>query len=414
MRALGPAWIEPNGDGGWRRRRGRAPDGTLTEAEAHERMLQLVREHHAEQDLLERDVEESRRRGVTFRELSDAYLRWLEEAKGAKPSTLRDYRSMLAEPGIPHRRGAGRTAGRIMAALGDRPGREITTREIEGLLTQIARTGVSARAVNKARALICAIFNYGMRPATFGLALNPAAHADRRPEAERGPLAYYSTEQVEALARGLAAGAHRDSIKVPIGAEELAARKGEDAQDAELIRLAAYSGLRRGELVALRWRDIDFAARKITVRRSVSGTVELQSTKSRRTREVPLPDQAAAALERLSQRDEFVSPDDYVFANRFGRRLDASAIRRRFERARDAVELEPLRFHDLRHTYGSLLVAGGIDLASVKAAMGHSRISTTERYLHARPANALAEQFTRALGGLVSESSVETPHLSRS
>lgn len=123
---------------------------------------------------------------------------------------------------------------------------------------------------------------------------------------------------------------------------------------------------------------------------------------------MPLPDQAAAALERLSHRAEFVSLDDYVFANRFGRRLDASAIRRRFERARDAAGLEPLRFHDLRHTYGSLLVAGGIDLASVKAAMGHSRISTTERYLHARPAGDLAEKFTRALGGSTTGRAVPT------
>ena len=46
-----------------------------------------------------------------------------------------------------------------------------------------------------------------------------------------------------------------------------------------------------------------------------------------------------------------------------------------------------------------LLVAGGIDLASVKAAMGHSRITTTERYLHARPAGELADRFTRALAG---------------
>jgi site-specific recombinase XerD len=58
-----------------------------------------------------------------------------------------------------------------------------------------------------------------------------------------------------------------------------------------------------------------------------------------------------------------------------------------------------MRFRDLRHTYGSLLVAGGIDLASVKAAMGHARISTTERYLHARPAGELADRFTAALGG---------------
>jgi integrase len=113
---------------------------------------------------------------------------------------------------------------------------------------------------------------------------------------------------------------------------------------------------------------------------------------------VPLPDQAAAALDRLSRRIDFTGPDEYVFANRLGRRLDPSALRRRFERARDAAGLEPLRFRDLRDTYGSLLVAGGVDLASVKAAMGHSRITTTEHYLHARPAGELADKFTAALG----------------
>jgi integrase len=138
--------------------------------------------------------------------------------------------------------------------------------------------------------------------------------------------------------------------------DEAAARGCDDAQDAELVRVAAYAGLRRGELVALRWRDVHFAGQKLIVRRALSGATEVRSTKSCRAREVPLPNQAAAAL-------------------------------------------EPLRFHDLRHTYGSLLVAGGIDLSSVKAAMGHARITTTGRYLHARPASELADRFTLALGG---------------
>lgn len=308
-------------------------------------MLALVRAHAADQDLLERDAHDRRRRGVTFREVANGYLSWLDQVKGAKPSTLRDHRSVLGEPGRRHRRGEGESAGRVMAALGDRPAREITTREIEQLLVAIVATGVAPRTVNKARAVISSAFNYGMRPSAFGLADNPARH------------------------------------------------------DSELIRVAAYAGLRRGELVALRWRDVDFLGHKLIVRRAVSGDVEVASTKSRRAREVPLPDQAAGALDRLSRRGEFVSRDDFVFCNRLGRRLDASALRRRFERARDAAGLEPLRFHDLRHTYGSLLVAGGIDLASVKAAMGHARISTTERYLHARPAGELADRFTLALAG---------------
>ncbi|MGA9857927.1 MAG: site-specific integrase [Solirubrobacteraceae bacterium] len=363
-------------------------------------MLVLVHEHDADRELFERDASERLRRGVTFREVATTYLQWLERVKGAKPSTLRDHRSVLGEPAVPHRRGTGVSSGRIMAALGDRPAREITTREIEELLAAIAATGVAPRTVNKARAVMCSAFNHAMRPSTFGLPANPVTHADRRAEPQAGALAFYSPEQVEALARSLAAGTHREGSARLIGGEEAAARADEDAQDGELIRVAAYAGLRRGELVALRWRDVDFVGRKLVVRRAVSGDVEVSSTKSRRAREVPLPRQAAVALDRLSRRSDFTAPDDYVFVNRLGRRLDASALRRRFERARDAAGLEPLRFHDLRHTYGSLLVAGGIDLASVKAAMGHARIATTERYLRARPAGELADRFTAALSGL--------------
>jgi integrase len=365
-------------------------------------MLELVRAHNDEQTVLERDADERRRRGVTFRELAGKYLEWLENIKGAKPSTLRDHRLLLAEPGSAHRRGQDSSRGFVMAALGDRPVREVTTRDVEDLLRSVAATGVAPRTVNKTRQLVCAIFNYGMRPSTYALASNPVTYADRRREPERGPLAFYSPEQIEQLAGSLAAGAHRDPTRPALGEDEIVARALEDAQDAELVRVAAYAGLRRGELVALRWRDVDFTGRKIIVRRSLSGETEVRSTKSRRAREVPLPDQAAAALDRLGRRSDFTGADDYVFVSRLGRRLDPSALRRRYERARDAAGLAPLRFHDLRHTYGSLLVAGGIDLASVKSAMGHSRITTTERYLHARPAGELADRFTKALGGVES------------
>ena len=397
IRALGRAWVDADGNRGWRRSRGRPPDGALTEAEAAERMLTLVREHHAEETLLERNAEERRRRGVSFRELAAEYLSWLDDVKVAKPSTLRDHRCLLAEPGQAYRRGRGSSPGLIMAALGDRPAREVTTCEVEELLRTIAATGAAPRTVNKARQLVCAIFNYGTRASTYALAANPAQHADRRSEPDPATLAFYSSEQVEALAQALSAGAHRDPSRPAVGDAEAAARACDDGQDAELVRVAAYAGLRRGELVALRWRDVDFAGQKLIVRGALSGETEVRSTNSRRAREVPLPNQAATALERLRSRGEFIGPDDYVFANRFGHRLDPSALRRRYERARDAAGLEPLRFHDLRHTYGSLLVAGGNDLPSVKSAMGHARITTTERYLHARPASELAGRFTRAL-----------------
>jgi integrase len=275
------------------------------------------------------------------------------------------------------------------------------------LLADVAATGVSPRTVNRHRQLVCAIFSFACLEATFALPHNPALAADRRPEPERARLDFYSPDEIEALSRALADGRHRDPSRPAISTAEAAARADEDRQDAELVRVAAYTGLRRGELVALRWRDVDFERRKLVVCRAVSGGVETSSTKSRRAREVPLADQAAGALARLSQRGDFTSADDYIFCNRLGRRLDGSALRRRVERARHAAGLRPLRFHDLRHTYGSLLVAGGVDLASVKAAMGHSRITTTERYLHARSASELADRFTRALGGADTPSAVE-------
>jgi integrase len=172
------------------------------------------------------------------------------------------------------------------------------------LLRSISATGVAPRTVNKARQLVCAIFNYGTRPSTFALPATPARHADRRREPDTATLAFYSPEQIETLASALAAGAHRDASRPALGSGEILARAREDAQDADLIRVAAYAGLRRGELVVLRWRDVDFSGRKLIVRRVLSGETEVRSTKSRRAGQVPLPDQAATALERLRQRGE--------------------------------------------------------------------------------------------------------------
>ena len=272
---------------------------------------------------------------------------WLEHVRDAKPSTLREHRLLLQEPGLPHKRGSGVTKGLIMKVFGDLPAEEVTTRDVNALLLQVAKTGVSPRTINKTRQLVCAIYNYGCREATFALPKNPATEADRRPEPERPRLDFFSVEEIEALARSLADGRHRDPRLPAITQGEKHLRAAEDRQDGELVRVAAYSGLRRGELVTLRWRDVDFARHKIVVSRTMSADVESTTTKSRKVRDVPLPDQAAGALDRLSQRSDFTGPEDYVFANRLGRRLDASALRRRVDRARDAVGLRPLRFHDL-------------------------------------------------------------------
>src|SRR4029077_11659292 len=208
----------------------------------------------------------------------------------------------------------------------------------------------------KHRNVIAAVFAYGCKPSTYALPANPAKGADKSREPHPGALVFYSPEEIEAIARALVDGRHRDRSALSVSEQEREALRAEDRQDAEIVRVAAYAGLRQGELLALRWQDVDFAGSALTIARAMSAGVE-SSTKSGHVRRVPLADQAAAALDRLSRREHFTSPDDLVFANAIGRRRDGSALRRRFKRACDVAGLRPLRWHDLRHTFGSLLIA---------------------------------------------------------
>jgi integrase len=75
-----------------------------------------------------------------------------------------------------------------------------------------------------------------------------------------------------------------------------------------------------------------------------------------------------------------------------------SAVRRRYRRAQRAASLRPLRFHDLRHSFGSLVIRE-FDPVAVKDFMGHAKITTTERYLHARSRRTDAARLTKAFAG---------------
>jgi integrase len=390
-RRIGPAWLERD-QGGWRRRRGRVPDDAFDERRAHAAAAGIVAVYLADAADQVRRERERQARGITFRELATSYIAWLRDVKGAKPATLRDHGYVLAEPGTPYKRGKGQLLGHVMGAFGDQPAREITTRDIDALLRTIADTRVSPRAVNKTRNIIAAAFNYGMRESAFGLPSNPAMAADVRREPQPGVLLYYSPAEVEAIAEALTGGRRRAPMP-----DRTADQIAVDEQDGELVRIAAYTGLRLGELLALRWRDVDFKGSVLTISRAMSAGVET-TTKSGRVRRVPLPAQASDALQRLRQRSDFTAPTEFVFVDRVGRPVNSVTLRKRFKQARDAVGARPLRFHDLRHTYGSLLAAAGVDLVTIKETMGHSALSTTGRYLHARPASEQAAAFTRAFG----------------
>jgi integrase len=129
---------------------------------------------------------------------------------------------------------------------------------------------------------------------------------------------------------------------------------------------------------------------------------QVQAPKWDRIRTVPLATPAAAELAKLAGRGRFVDHSDLVFCGPLGDPLDDSAIRRRLKRTQKAAGLRPLRFHDLRHSFGSLVVSE-VDTATLKEWMGHSKLATTERYLHAKPRHSDVARLDRVFVGTADE-----------
>ena len=280
-----------------------------------------------------------------------------------------------------------------MNALGDKPAADVTTTDLSRFLRSLDAERLTARNVNKHRQLLAAMFNYGCRPDSYALAANPVAGTDKRREDPPAALDYYEVEEVEALARACELGEHR-SGRPPSEPDELAARRFEDRRDAEAFRLLFYTGLRLGEVLTLRWEDVDLQDRLLLVRRGLSAGQETLP-KGRRHRFVPLPTPAVATLARLADRDEFTQPEDYLLCNRLGRRLDPSALRRRYKRGCSAAKLRPIRLHGLRHAAGSLL-ARTADPVFVRDFLGHAKLATTDRYLSAKRRPEELERLDRA------------------
>lgn len=407
-RKLGPAWLEADGSGGWSPRRGRAKDGAVSEREAIVQMAAVIDDHitGAEQERADAARREADAKLVTFGMVARDWLDWLGSVKGARPSTLRDYRSLLAEPGVAHRRGQGSTRGRIMAAFGGRPAVSITTRDVSKFLRDLDSEAVSARTVNKHRQVLLAIFNYGRRADTFDLPANPVEGTDKRRELPPAALDYFEPDEIDKLAQAAADGAHRGEASGELGSDEIAARAMEDAQDAELYRVLAFTGMRLGEARALRWGDVDLGDRRLIVQRAVSADEE-GPTKAWQVRYLPLADPAHDALVRLQARGDFTSTDDYVFCSRLGARLDPSAIRKRYHAARKAAGLRHVKLHGLRHTAGSL-AARELDAPSVQAFLGHSKLTTTMRYLHGKARPDDVERLNRAFEASANRTGVGT------
>jgi integrase len=164
-----------------------------------------------------------------------------------------------------------------------------------------------------------------------------------------------------------------------------------------LYLTAAMTGLRQGELIGLRWRDVDLKARKVRV---VSPYVrgEFNDPKSEDSgRSVPLAKRVSDALTGLRERTLYAGDSDLVFCHpETGSPLDRSKLVRRFKSATKRAAVRTITFHELRHTFGTRMAAEGVPLRTLQHWMGHADSKTTQIYAHYQPSDAEAETIDRA------------------
>jgi len=290
---------------------------------------------------------------LTFADAAEAWLLHGERQRRLTRSTLTDYRQALDAyllPAVPDRRQPDTVYGRApfaSAAVGEIRGAQLKE-WYEGL--------PDGRTAEKLLMMVRAILG----------------HARSRGWVDAGPGGTVKPDEVRVRADYDVYSLEEIGALVQAAANEL---------DAALFLTAATTGLRRGELIALRWRDIDFTGPAIRVRANFSHG-ELVTPKRGKVRSVPMVPELAQALAGLRRRELVTGEHEAVFAGPVAGQLDANALRRRYVRAAKRAGLRPLPFQSLRHHFGSIAVERA-SLVQVQSWMGHSEIQTTARYLRA-------------------------------
>lgn len=286
-------------------------------------------------------------------------------AKNRKKATLMAYESMLRVHLVPY------FGGKALDA--------IMPEDVEAFMVASGASGSSVKTTGNAVSLLHGIFEHAIRRGW--LHANPVKRVEKPKADASSEIRFLETEEVEALLR-----------------HEL------DDDLGRVLRVmyltAATTGMRQGELVALRWMDVDWLARKVRVRRSyVRG--EMTTPKSRRgSRAVPLATRTAAELERLSRDSVWAGDEDLVFAHpHTGGPIDRSRLLKRYKATLKRAGVREVRFHDLRHTFGTHMAAQGMEMRALQELMGHRDYKTTLIYADYKPNEREADMVDAAFGG---------------
>jgi len=298
QKLLGPAWTE----------RSRPPTGYYTKRTAEEALQQVLAD--ARRGTLPGSQPRS---GRTFGDACADWLRYVEHDKQRAPSTLSDYRNVVNASLLPE-------FGR------DTPLEQITTERIEAYRERLLDEGrLRRRSIQKLLVLLYGILKRAKRRGW--IPSNPAEDVERVTVKRSGDFNVLTPVEVGAVARAA-----------------------ESEQDAAIYRVAAFTGLRLGELRSLRWRDLDFAKQTVLVRGSYTHG-RPGPPKSGKVRSVPLIDQAARDLDALSRREQFTGPDDLVFCTELGGHINDDRLRERFYSALAGAGLGDKRAATIRWSF---------------------------------------------------------------
>ena len=311
---------------------------------------------------------------VTIGEVGDLLVESVQ-AKGRKRATVETYASCVRVQLVPF--------------FGNRRMDKVGRREIEQFMAYMARTGRSPKTTLNALGILHSIFEYARREGW--VAANPCTLVDKpRADTSDPDIRFLEREDVEALLRAVP---DDDLGRV----------------ERRMYLTAAMTGMRQGELLALRWRDVDWQARRVRVRRNfVRG--EFGTPKSKRSsRSVPLADRLAGELDQLHQETAYARDDELVFAHpHTGKPIDRSKLLKRFKAALRRGEVRAVRFHDLRHTFGTRMAAQGVPMRALQEMMGHRDFKTTPIYADYAPSAREAEWVEAAFAPETPRSDVET------
>ncbi|MCB5943939.1 site-specific integrase [Acidocella sp. KAb 2-4] len=253
---------------------------------------------------------------------------------------------------------------RILPALGKKALDEVTPQDVAELRRKMVAEGLANGTVNRHLATLRAMFNLAMKWELYE-GKNPASSPGMLREVHRDK--YLSPAETQALFRALAADP--------------------DETAAAVLALLAVTGARRGEALKARWENVDLERGLLTVPRSKSG----------RTRHIPLSAVAVAILRRQLAKRQLHPDNPYVFPSARRAGAPVEGVRGAWRRARIAAGLpEDLRIHDLRHSFASALANAGTPLNEIGTVLGHTQLSTTQRYAHHSP-QRLIDTATTAL-----------------